>query len=204
MFSTNPDTQLLVHFQNGQQVIVPRELLRQHTDGRYHLTVSVEELLANQATLGRTDGPTHASVTRADSGDDANELVIPVIEEQVTVQTRTVEKGRVEIHKTVHEHTKLIDQPLHMEEVEIERLPINRIIDEPVPVRQEGDTTIISLFEEVLVIEKRLVLREEVHIKKMRTVVHDPQEVLLREERVEIVRKPGNDQAERQDEAQER
>jgi stress response protein YsnF len=80
-----------------------------------------------------------------------------------------------------------------MEQVEIERVAINRVIDEPVSIRHEGDTTIIPLLEEVLVIEKRLVLREEVHIKKLQTTVHDPQEVLLRAERVEIIRKPGDE-----------
>jgi hypothetical protein len=46
------------------------------------------------------------------------------------------------------------------------------------------------------------VLREEVHIRKLRKEVHDPQEVLLREERVEIVRKPGSGQDLRQDDIQ--
>jgi stress response protein YsnF len=48
---------------------------------------------------------------------------------------------------------------------------------------------IIPLLEEVLVIEKRLILREEVHIKKRHREVHAPQEVLLRKEEVEIERK---------------
>jgi len=43
------------------------------------------------------------------------------------------------------------------------------------------------------VIEKRLLLREEVHIKKVYTVLHEPQEVRLREERVDIVRIPNSD-----------
>jgi stress response protein YsnF len=91
-----------------------------------------------------------------------------------------------------------------MEEVEIERVAVNRVIDEAVPVRYEGDTTIISLLEEVLVVEKRLVLREEIHIKKLRKEVHNPQEVLLREEQVEIVRTAGNDPQYRPDKAQDR
>jgi uncharacterized protein (TIGR02271 family) len=119
----------------------------------------------------------------------AEELVIPVTEETVTVQTRQRQSGVVEIRKTVHERTEVVDPPLHSEEVEVERVAINRIVEAPVPVRQEGDTTIIPLLEEVLVVEKRLLLREEVHIKKLRKEVHEPQEVLLREERVEIVRK---------------
>ena len=36
------------------------------------------------------------------------------------------------------------------------------------PVREEHDTTIISVVEEVLVVEKRWMLREEIHIRKQR------------------------------------
>jgi stress response protein YsnF len=89
-----------------------------------------------------------------------------------------------------------------VEEVEVERVAINRVIDEAVPIRYEGDTTIIPLLEEILVIEKRLVLREEIHIKKTRREVHNPQEVLLRDEQVEIVRKAGNGHHNRQDATQ--
>jgi uncharacterized protein (TIGR02271 family) len=172
---------LLVRFQNGEQVLVPRTLLKQQADGRYRLLASLEGLVASRSTLAQS------------AANEEHTLVAPVIEENVTVQKRVVETGRVEIRKTIDEHTEVVDPPLHMEQVEIERVAINRVIDEPVSIRHEGDTTIIPLLEEVLVIEKRLVLREEVHIKKLRTTVHDPQEVLLREERVEIIRKPGDE-----------
>jgi uncharacterized protein (TIGR02271 family) len=181
--STDAEQQLLVLFQNGEQVLVPRKLLVRQADGRYRLAASIEELMAKQGAFAQADM------------DNEQTLVVPVTEEKVTVQKRVVEKGRVQIHKTVHEHTELIDQPLQMEQVEIERVAINRVINEPVSIRYEGDTTIIPLLEEMLVVEKRLVLREEVHIKKLRTTVHDPQEVTLRQERVEIVRQPGDDHA---------
>jgi uncharacterized protein (TIGR02271 family) len=181
--STDAEQQLLVLFQNGEQVLVPRKLLVRQADGRYRLAASIEELMAKQGAFAQADM------------DNEQTLVVPVTEEKVTVQKRVVEKGRVQIHKTVHEHTELIDQPLQMEQVEIERVAINRVINEPVSIRYEGDTTIIPLLEEMLVVEKRLVLREEVHIKKLRTTVHDPQEVTLRAEQVEIVRQPGDDHA---------
>jgi len=112
------------------------------------------------------------------------------VDEKVNVQKRLRKVGTVENRKTVHQHTEEIDESLKSEEVEIARVAVNRLVEEPIPIRNEGDTMIISLLEEVLVIEKRLLLREEVHIKKVQTLLHEPQEVLLREERVEIVRKP--------------
>jgi uncharacterized protein (TIGR02271 family) len=200
VLSSDSETQLLVRFQNGEQVVVPRTLLNRQTDGRYRLEASIEELLADQQRLQQTTAshPTSYQASTTSSSDTQEEaeaerpLVIPVTEERVRVQTRTVETGRVEIHKTVHEHTDIVDYPLQAEEVEIERVAINRLIEEPVAVRYEGDTTIVPLLEEVLVVEKRLVLREEVHIRKVHKEVHAPQEVQLREERVEIVRKPGS------------
>jgi uncharacterized protein (TIGR02271 family) len=200
VLSSDSETQLLVRFQNGEQVVVPRTLLNRQTDGRYRLEASIEELLADQQRLQQTTASHHTSyqastTSSSDTQEEAEAerpLVIPVTEERVRVQTRTVETGRVEIHKTVHEHTDIVDHPLQAEEVEIERVAINRLIEEPVAVRYEGDTTIVPLLEEVLVVEKRLVLREEVHIRKVHKEVHAPQEVQLREERVEIVRKPGS------------
>lgn len=203
--SSDSERQLLVRFQNGEQVLVPRELLNWQADGRYRLAASIEELLASQKKLeqsGRSYQTSYPSPTTSSHDSEVElPLVVPVTEERVRVQTRVVETGRVELHKTVHEHTERVDYPLRTEEVEIERVAINQVVEEPVAVRYEGDTTIIPLLEEVLVVEKRLVLREEVHIRKLHKEVHAPQEVQLREERVEIVRKPGSDQSIRQDEA---
>jgi len=162
--------QVLVHFQNGQKVLVAKDLLKLREDGRYHLETDIEELTADQ------------------QGGWGDTLVLPVIKESVTVQTRLVEKGRVKIRKSVQEHVEVVDPPLRSEEVEVERVTINRVVDQPPPIRHEGDTMIIPLLEEVLVVEKRLMLREEVHVRKLSKEVHDPQEVLLRNEQVEIER----------------
>jgi len=186
------DSQLLVDFENGQRVLVPREMLTHQEEEQYYLPVSVQELSSElpgsdqKVVLNTVDGLSLMPNTQLQ--------VIPVLEESVSVEKRTRDVGIIEIRKTVHERTQIVDEPLKSERVEIERFAINRIVDEPVPIRNEGDTTIISLLEEVLVIEKRLLLREEVHIKKIYTEVHEPQEVLLREERVEVMRTSDTDQ----------
>ena len=58
--------------------------------------------------------------------------------------------------------------PLFREDCDVERVPIRRMIDQPAEIRQDGDTLIIPLMEEVLVVEKRLMLREELHIRRRR------------------------------------
>jgi stress response protein YsnF len=82
----------------------------------------------------------------------------------------------------------LVDEPLLREEVAVERVPVNRVVEGPIPVRSEGDTMIVSVLEEVLVVETRLILKEEVHITTRRTETHTPERVTLRREDVTIER----------------
>jgi uncharacterized protein (TIGR02271 family) len=165
--------EVLVSFESGQQILVPLELLVRQEDGSYRLIVN----------LSAWERPRGVGV-------DAREppLVLPVIEETLTVDTRPVETGRVRIRKVVHAREALVDPPLLREEVSIERVPVNSVVEGPVPVRYEGDTMIVSVLEEVLVVETRLLLKEEVHISTRRTETHTPKRVTLRHENVTIER----------------
>lgn len=194
--SPSGDHRLLVRFQNGQEVFVPSKMLIRHEDGHYYLPINIEALLAEQGVSGRYHLPESATGTLTQAMMDDQSLVLPVIEEKIKVETHERLSGTVEIRKTVHERTEVVDQLLHSEEVEVNRVAVNRFVDAPVPVRYEGDTMIISLLEEVAVVEKRLLLREEVHVKTVRRELHNPQEVLLREEHVDVVRVPGPEQGE--------
>jgi uncharacterized protein (TIGR02271 family) len=108
--------------------------------------------------------------------------VLPVIEEAIEVHTSPVEKGRVRIRKVVREREEVVDPPLLRDEVVVERVPINRVVEGPVSVRSEEDTLIVPLLEEVLVVEKRLLLKEELRITKRRVETRAPQRVTLRRE----------------------
>ena len=72
------------------------------------------------------------------------------------------------------------------EEVSIERVPINRIVNEAIPIRYEGDTIIVSLLEEVPVVEKRLIVTEELRITKRHVEAHQPVRVTLRHEEATV------------------
>ena len=90
------------------------------------------------------------------------------------------------------ERTEVVDLPLTREEVSVERVAVNRVVDGPVETRREGDTWIVPVLEEVLVVEKRLMLREEVRITTRRTEVAEPQTVTLRREEAVVERaRPG-------------
>jgi uncharacterized protein (TIGR02271 family) len=126
--------------------------------------------------------------------DESTTVVIPVAEEQLEVGKRETEAGRLRLQKRVSEHEQTVDEPLFADEITLERVTINRFIDEPTEARVEGDTTVIPLFEERLVVQKRLVLREEVRITKRRIEHRAPQIVALRREEVTVERVPGDEE----------
>ena len=114
--------------------------------------------------------------------------VVPIVEEQAVILKRRKLTEGVRVRTIVREHEEVVDELLATEEIEVERAPLDRWIDAPVPVRQEGDTTIVTLIEEVVVVEKRLRAVEEVRITKRRSVRHAPQHVTLRREEAVIER----------------
>lgn len=111
-----------------------------------------------------------------------------VTEEQLEIGKREIETGRVRISKRVVHRQETVDVPLMHEEVEVRRVPVNRPVAAPVPVRQEGEVTIVSVLEEVVVVTKQLVLKEELHISRRRSETRQPQEVTLLSEQVEVTR----------------
>lgn len=119
--------------------------------------------------------------------------VIPVIQERAVVQKRTVETGRVRIRKDVREYEEHIDIPHVHEEVRVERVPVDQIVEEAPQVRTEGDVTIIPIMAERYVLEKRLVLVEELHVRRERHETHRPEVVKVLKEEVEVDRLPAGE-----------
>lgn len=122
-------------------------------------------------------------------------VAVPVLEEQLSLHRREVETGRVRVRlHTAAEETRL-QAELRSEAVEVERIPIGRQLAEgeaPPATREEeeGRVLVIPVLEEVLVVEKRLVLREELRLR--RTSRSEPVEmpVTLRRQQAEIERLP--------------
>jgi uncharacterized protein (TIGR02271 family) len=113
---------------------------------------------------------------------------IPLVEERLSVAKRQVESGRVRVRVTVEEREETVTEELFHDDLQIERVPRNVRVSELPHVRLEGNTTIVPVVEEVLVVEKALVLVEEIHIS--RRTVSEPASipVKLRAERAEVER----------------
>lgn len=108
-------------------------------------------------------------------------------EKAVVLKSRKLTEG-VRVRTVVLEAEEVIDEPLATEDIEVERTLLDRWVDAPVPVRQDGDTTIVTLVEEVVVVEKRLRATEEIRITKRRSVRHEPRRVTLRREKAVVER----------------
>ncbi|HEX8337402.1 MAG TPA: YsnF/AvaK domain-containing protein [Pyrinomonadaceae bacterium] len=170
--------QVLVRLEDGRQALVPADEIRHDRDGRLYLPFGLSEL--TQVSPKARGGQ------RGARGDGA--IVVPVVAEQLEVQKRKVEAGGVRIRKTVSEREEVVDEPLMREEVQVKRVPVNKVVDGPVPVRHVGNTMIVSLLEEVLVVEKRLMVKEELHITKEEVESYRPQRVTLRTEEAVVER----------------
>jgi uncharacterized protein (TIGR02271 family) len=111
---------------------------------------------------------------------DSVEEVIPLVQEHLTVGKRTVETGTVRVSTRLEEQTETITADLQRENVVVERVPVDRVIEAVPDVRWEGDTFIVPVVEEVLVVEKRLVLKEELHIRPEKSVERVEKPVVVR------------------------
>lgn len=163
-----------VVFEDGEAVsLAPKTL-----DGPTRPSGAAGEADELTGNIAQNDG--RASESSADT--------VAVAKEFLDVKKRRRSTGSVVAYITVHEREEQVDLPLVDEHVDVERVEVNRMVDAPPPVREEGDVTIVPVMEEVLVVEKRLRVKYELHLKRRRETRHDVHYVKLREEEARILR----------------
>jgi uncharacterized protein (TIGR02271 family) len=136
--------------------------------------------------------PTNRSGDASRSGiEPDDERKLQVFAEELSVAKEKLETGRVRVSTRTHEREAVVDEDLARERVEVETMPMNLRIDTVPKVRQEGDTTIIPVVEEQLVVERRLVLKEEVRIKRVRSTERHQEKVTLRYQEAIVTRQEG-------------
>ncbi len=91
--------------------------------------------------------------------------VLQVVEERLTVAKRRVSTGGVRVGTRTEVVEAVAEAELDRYRVEVTRVPVGRVVDEAPQARAEGDTTIVPVIEERLVVVKQLFLVEEVHIR---------------------------------------
>ncbi len=110
--------------------------------------------------------------------------------EEVSFDRETVETGRVRVRVVTREHDETTEIPLIRETVEVERVPIGREIDAMPAPRQEGDTLVMPVVEEVVVTLRKLVLKEELRLRRVRTTEQHRETVTLRRQEAIVERLP--------------
>ena len=114
---------------------------------------------------------------------EKEEIIVPVIAEQLHVDAVPVLKGGVRVIKHTVGQEHLIEQQLRRDRVEVTRVKVNRVVDGPQGAIQSGNTTIIPIVEEILRIERQWVVTEEIHLTRIEeTDLYQEKIVLDREE----------------------
>jgi len=156
---------------------------RQYLPGR-------EERGAKQAqqTPGKEDVSNEQVVSRLEEPLSKERVTVPLVAETLQVDKRWVEAGAIELRKSVTKRTETVPVDLTHEELDIERVAVNRVVayGQTVGPRQEGDTLIVPIIEEELVVTKRQVVREELRIRKKAVVTHQEISDTLRSEELEV------------------
>jgi uncharacterized protein (TIGR02271 family) len=123
------------------------------------------------------------------------EEVIPLAEEVVRVSKQRVETGRVRVSLTTQTAEEVIRETFRSRRAEIERVPLGHEVTEAPQTRQEGEVLVVPVVEEVLVVEKRLVLKEEIRLRFIDTETAVEQPVQRRVQHAAVERLPPQDAA---------
>ena len=117
-----------------------------------------------------------------------DDKIVPLLQEEVQIEKRQVATGKVRIRTIVDSVDEIAAATLSEEEVHVTRVPVGRVVTEVPAVRTENGVTIVPVLEEVLVVEKQLVLREELHIRRDVTTETVEMPVTLRRQRAVVER----------------
>jgi stress response protein YsnF len=92
------------------------------------------------------------------------------------------------VQTVTREDQHLRDELVSSERVEVERVPVGKVIDSTPSIREDDDKIVIPVVEEILTVERRLVLKEEVHIRKTRSSRRHQERVTLRRQEAVVTR----------------
>jgi uncharacterized protein (TIGR02271 family) len=174
-----PDDTVRINLSSGRVIEVPADMLVPGSDGTYWIPMGPEDVKSANLQSG--------SVPRTSRSPEAahrtEENVVPVVAEELVIDKKRVQTGAIRVNRRIIEHDETIELPLVKEHLDVRRVVIDREVDGPLPIRREGDTTIIPIVEEVLVVEKRYRLKEEIFVSRtVREEVHREQVTVRRQE----------------------
>ncbi|KQU05993.1 DUF2382 domain-containing protein [Rhizobium sp. Leaf453] len=120
-----------------------------------------------------------------------DEPKLELVEKSIHDEAERVVTGRVRVTTRSDLSEETAHASLAGERVEVTREKIGHEVSEAPPTRVEGDVIIIPVLEKVVVVEKRLMLVEEIRIRKIATT-EVAIAVTLRKQTATVER-PGNE-----------
>jgi uncharacterized protein (TIGR02271 family) len=131
-----------------------------------------------------------------ESGGPEEDLRVQRSEEELRAGVREREAGRVNVKKSVRTEHEVVRVPRRREEVDIERVPVVGEAREASGATEANigeDEVVVQVFEEEVVVTKRVVLKEEIRLRKRVAWDEETVEVDLRKEEVEVDDQSGRD-----------
>ena len=117
-----------------------------------------------------------------------NDVVVPVVSEDLHADAVPVQTGGVRVTKHVEGHDEILEQELRKNRVEVKRIKTERVVDGPQPIQRQGNKLIIPVVSEVLHVEKRWVVTEEIHLTQVEERESVQQKVRVNREEAEVER----------------
>ena len=116
---------------------------------------------------------------------------IPLARERIVVSKVESERIAARLSLRTHADAVTVDEDLRSEHIDVERVPVGRIVPEIPKPRSENGVTIVPVVEEVLVVQYRIV--EEIRlIPRVETVRHT-ETVTLRRQEAHVDENPPSD-----------
>ena len=107
-------------------------------------------------------------------------------EERLVAHKDLREVGEIEIRTEVDETPGRLEVDAYREEVTIEHVPVGEAVSERDEPWEEDGVLIVPIYEEQLVVSKRLILRERMHIRRVATTERQLFQDTLRRERLVV------------------
>lgn len=117
-----------------------------------------------------------------------DDVVVPVVSEELHADAVPVQTGGVRVTKHVKSYDEILEQELRKGRVEVKRVKTERVVDGPQPIQRLGNKLIIPVVAEVLHVQKRWVVTEEIHLTQIEERESVQQKVKVSHEEAEVER----------------
>jgi len=142
------------------------------------------EFAASQPTFGSEPAFGHVG---------GAERTLELREEQLVARKDLREVGEITVRTVVEEVPGRLEVEAQREEVEIEHVPQGQIVTERIGPYEEDGVLVVPIYEEQLVVVKRLVLKEHLRVRRVSSIEHQLFEDTLRRDRL-VIEDPNNTQ----------